>query len=61
MIPMFKVTDIGTKLDERPFIPFRIMTSSGKSYDITHPELLCINARYTAHTTPAPDPHHPSP
>lgn len=43
---MFKVTDIETKLDERPFIPFRIITSSGQSYDITHPELVLLNPRY---------------
>jgi len=28
---------------EKPFKPFRINTSDGKSYDIVHPEMILIN------------------
>ena len=30
---------------ERPFIPLRIVTSSGQAYDITHPDLILIGKR----------------
>ena len=29
-------------LDRRPFVPFRVVTSSGQSYDIRHPEMALV-------------------
>lgn len=42
---MFTADDIHTRLRERPFVPLRIITSSGQAYDITHPDLVLIGRR----------------
>lgn len=31
------------RLRRRPFVPFRLILSSGTTYDITHPEMLFIS------------------
>jgi hypothetical protein len=42
---MFTADDIQARLRERPFIPVRLVTSSGQSYDVTHPELVLVGRR----------------
>ena len=42
---MFTATDIHARVKSRPFVPLRIVTSSGQSYDITHPDLVVIGKR----------------
>ena len=42
---MFRVEEIQARLRERPFVPLRIVTSSGESYDITHPDLVLVGER----------------
>lgn len=42
---MFTADVIQTRLRERPFVPLRIVTSSGQSYDITHPDLVLVGRR----------------
>jgi hypothetical protein len=42
---MFRIEDIQARLQERPFVPLRIVTSSGQSYDITHPDLVLPGVR----------------
>ena len=39
---MFATPDIQSRLRVRPFVPVRVVTSSGQSYDITHPDLVLI-------------------
>ena len=39
---MYNVEFMLSKIRERPFVPFRLITSSGQVYDITHPELLMV-------------------
>ncbi len=39
---MFNAEYLHSKLEEQPFVPFRLITSSGQAYDITHPELLMV-------------------
>jgi hypothetical protein len=39
---MFTAADIHARIKERPFVPVRIVTSSGQSYDIKHPDLVLI-------------------
>jgi len=34
--------DIEARLDDRPFVPFRIHTSDGRQYDIVRPENILI-------------------
>jgi hypothetical protein len=43
---MFNADDVQDRLQVRPFIPVRIITSSGQSYDITHPDLVLVGRRY---------------
>ncbi len=43
---MFTSDDIQARLRERPFVPVRIITSSGQSYDVSHPELVLIGRRF---------------
>ena len=49
------------RLRRRPFTPFRLILSSGTSYDIMHPEMLFVSksgltvAIYDRGQQPAPD------
>ena len=43
---MFNADDIQTRLRERPFVPVRLVTSSGQSYDIRHPDLVLVGRRF---------------
>jgi hypothetical protein len=42
---MFTAADLEKRCKKVPFMPFRIVTSSGESYDILHPEFLMIGKR----------------
>jgi hypothetical protein len=42
---MFTSDDIKARVMETPFIPLRVVTSSGQSYDITHPDLIMVGRR----------------
>ncbi|MHB1425567.1 MAG: hypothetical protein ACYC3I_20560 [Gemmataceae bacterium] len=39
---MFSPDEIETRVRARPFVPVRIVTSSGQSFDIYHPALILI-------------------
>ena len=39
---MLRSDDVRAKLREIPFQPFRIVTSSGQSYDIHHPDSVYV-------------------
>ncbi len=43
---MFTADDIQARLHERPFVPVRIVTSSGQSYDVSHPDLVLVGRRF---------------
>lgn len=42
---MFTPDDIQTRVRERPFVPLRIVTSAGQSFDVYHPDLIMIGPR----------------
>ena len=42
---MFTAEEIRTRVRVTPFVPLRIFTSSGQSYDITHPDLVFFGRR----------------
>jgi hypothetical protein len=42
---MFTPNDIETRLHVRPFVPFRIVMSSGQAFDVYHPDLVLIGRR----------------
>lgn len=39
---MLTADDIRDRVRERPFRPLRIVTSSGETYDVLHPDLIMI-------------------
>ncbi len=43
---MLTGSDIQAKLKERPFVPFRVIMSSGQHYDIYHPDLVLVGKRH---------------
>jgi hypothetical protein len=43
---MFTANDIKNRLVEQPFVPLRIITSSGQSYDVPHPDLVWVSNRW---------------
>ena len=43
---MITASDIQEKLNERPFVPFRVIMSSGQFYDIRHPDLVLVGKRH---------------
>jgi hypothetical protein len=55
---MFSADDIQARLRQRPFLPVRIVTSSGQAYDVTHPDLVLVSKRCLLVGVPSHD--HPS-
>ena len=56
---MFTPELIEARVHERPFAPFRVVTSSGEMYDVHHPELIMVGKRALIIGTPsADDPKH---
>ncbi len=43
---MITAQDIRDRLTTAPFQPFRVITSSGTSYDIYHPDVVIVARRY---------------
>lgn len=39
---MFTPESIQARLRHEPFVPVRIITSSGQTYDVTHPDLVMV-------------------
>lgn len=42
---MFTTKDIQERVRQQPFVPLRLVTSSGQSYDVYHPDLIWIGRR----------------
>jgi hypothetical protein len=42
---MFAAEEIKNRARQQPFIPFRIVTSAGESYEITHQDLVWVGSR----------------
>lgn len=42
---MFTPKDIKRRAKVQPFVPFRVVTSSGETYLVTHPDLIWVGAR----------------
>ena len=42
---MFRAKDIQKRVRKRPFVPLRITTSSGESFEVYHPEMLFVGRR----------------
>jgi hypothetical protein len=56
---MFTADDITSRVQERPFVPLRLVTSSGGSFDIYHPDLVMVGRRsITVGTASSENPRH---
>ncbi len=42
---MFNPDDIVLRLRQRPFVPLRIIISSGQTFDVYHPDLVLVGRR----------------
>jgi hypothetical protein len=42
---MFSANDIIARLRQTPFVPVRIIISSGQSFEIYHPDLILVGRR----------------
>ena len=51
---MIRIDDVFERINKRPFEPFRVCLTDGRTYDITHPE-LCLPGRTTVYLA-VPDP-----
>jgi hypothetical protein len=47
---MFTAEDIRQRIKKQPFVPLRIVTNSGESYDVPHPDLVMVGSMLTAST-----------
>lgn len=42
---MFNADDIQARIKEQPFVPVRIVTSSGQMFNVYHPDLVMVGRR----------------
>lgn len=42
---MFSMNEISQRFAQRPFIPVRLVTSSGETYEVKHPDLVLVGQR----------------
>ncbi len=49
---MFTADAIQARLREKPFVPVRLVTNTGESYDIRHPHLVMVGTRALIIGTP---------
>lgn len=43
---IFTPDDVQARLRDRPFLPVRIVTTTGETYDIRHPDLVLVGRRF---------------
>lgn len=51
----FTYTDVQQRIKEQPFTPLRIVTTSGRSYDIYHPDLVLVGYTFVMVGMPRPE------
>lgn len=52
---MFTGSILKERLQQRPFVPFRIITTPGDRYDVRHPDLVLVGKNYLIVGTAAED------
>ena len=50
---IFTPDDIQARLRKRPFVPVRIATTTGQTYDIYHADLILVARRFPVVGTPS--------
>lgn len=43
---MYTADDIYSRIKTQPFVPVRIATSDGQSFDVHHPDLVMVGRRF---------------
>lgn len=51
----FTADDVQSRLRQQPFIPVRIVTTPGQTYDIYHPDLVLVGRRFLIIGIPSSD------
>jgi hypothetical protein len=52
---IFTSDDVRTRLRERPFTPFRIVTTTHETFDVFHPDLVLVARRFLIVGLPSSD------
>jgi hypothetical protein len=52
---MLRAEEIQSRINEKPFRPFRLIASEGLRYDIVHPDLVLVGQRDLTIGFPSPD------
>lgn len=52
---MFTSDDIRARIRQRPFLPVRLVTTTGETYDIYHPDLIMVGRRSLIIGTASPE------
>src|SRR5438045_1403489 len=52
---MFTTEDIKSRIKMHPFVPLRIVMSSGQTFDIYHPDLILVGRRELTVEAPSSD------
>ena len=52
---IFTPQDVRDRLRQRPFQPLRIVTTTGVTYDVYHPDLVFVGRRFIEVGIPAPE------
>jgi hypothetical protein len=42
---MFRYREIKARVRKQPFVPLRIVTSAGETFDVYHPDLIMVGRR----------------
>ncbi len=50
---MFTADDIQARFRDKPFVPLRIVTTTGQTYDVYHPDLVLVGRRALIVGTPS--------
>lgn len=52
---IFTAANILGRLKDEPFVPVRIATTTGKTFDIYHPDMVMVGRTFLIIGTPTPD------
>lgn len=50
---VFTPDNVRTRLKDRPFVPVRIVTTTGQTYDIFHPDMVLVGTTFLIVGTPS--------
>jgi hypothetical protein len=55
---MFTPEQIRSRVQQQPFVPLRLVTSAGQTFDVKHPDMIMVGTReVVVGTATGPNPH----